>query len=84
MLRGYRGIVASSTRSNDAVNGSILLGGTVRVVITSWPFFPPVVQGCSLVGILDLHCTVPPESIDPSGRGHTSSFPQVVAVRPPR
>ena len=28
--------------------------------------------------------TVPPRSIDPLGRGHTSSFPQVVTARPPR
>ena len=32
MLREYQGIVASSTRGNDAENGSILLGGTVYVI----------------------------------------------------
>ena len=31
--------------------------------------------------VLIVHCTVPPESIDPSGQGNTSSLPRVVVAR---
>ena len=35
MLQEYQGKVASSTRRNDAVNGSIVLGGTVHALFSS-------------------------------------------------